>query len=198
MGLPGEISASAQSQTGTAAEQGSSRPPFRPWELAFLVFFIVSILTGVEMKCRRECLSFDELITGILVSNPSFSEMWDTIRRGGEVNPPLFFVLEWLVARCFGTGELAVLHLLAAHSPRASAETDESSGRPGLAALLILAVCWLAVPVGDWWASNVMQPFYMRRYLIERLFSQWRPFFQNKGTYYRAPSLTGRIFSGGR
>jgi len=82
--------------------------PLRVWEIVFLAALTLGILVGAAMASRKEYLGNDELITAILVSNPSFSEMWSAIRRGGELNPPLYFILEWVVARVFGTGELAL------------------------------------------------------------------------------------------
>jgi hypothetical protein len=80
----------------------------RLWEVIFLVALSISLLIAAVWQSHKEYFGNDELITTILVSNPSFSEMWNAIRRGGELNPPLLFVTEWLVARIFGSGELAM------------------------------------------------------------------------------------------
>jgi uncharacterized membrane protein len=39
--------------------------------------------------------------------------MWNAIRHGGELNPPLFFILEWIVAHTIGTSEWALRALSA-------------------------------------------------------------------------------------
>lgn len=78
------------------------------WEIIFLAALALGILIGAAMESRKEYFGNDELITSILVSNPNFSEMWSAIRRGGELNPPLYFILEWVMARMFGTGEFAL------------------------------------------------------------------------------------------
>jgi hypothetical protein len=82
--------------------------PIRAWEAVFLLAFTAGILVTFVWKSNKAYFNFDELVTAVLVSNPSFSEMWNMIRRGGEVNPPLFFVLEWVVAHTAGTSELAL------------------------------------------------------------------------------------------
>lgn len=82
--------------------------PVRAWELVFLGLFAVCMLAAAWIQSHKEFLSNDELITTILASNPSFSEMWNTIRRGGELNPPLYFIMEWVLVRCFGTGDFAM------------------------------------------------------------------------------------------
>src|SRR5690349_1502785 len=82
--------------------------PVRRWELVFLAVFTASVLLAIWVQSKKDYFNYDELVTAILVSNPSFSEMWNTIRHGGEVNPPLFFTLEWLAARVWGTSEIAL------------------------------------------------------------------------------------------
>jgi hypothetical protein len=82
--------------------------PLSVWEIIFLVALALGILAAATIESRKEYFGNDELITSLLVSNPSFSEMWSAIRRGGELNPPLYFILEWVMARMFGSGELAL------------------------------------------------------------------------------------------
>jgi hypothetical protein len=94
--------------SGAGTVERRFRGPLRVWEIVFLAALSLGILIGAAMESRKEYFGNDELITSILVSNPSFSEMWSAIRRGGELNPPLYFILEWVMARMFGTGELAL------------------------------------------------------------------------------------------
>jgi hypothetical protein len=78
------------------------------WELVFLVALSAVLLLATVWKSSREYYNNDEFCTALLVANPSFSQMWNTIRHGGELNPPLYFAVEWVVARLVGTGELAL------------------------------------------------------------------------------------------
>ena len=94
--------------SGTVTLERRFKGPLQIWEIIFLVTISLGILIGAAMQSRKEYFGNDELITSILVTNPSFGEMWSTIRRGGELNPPLFFMLDWLMARMFGTGEFAL------------------------------------------------------------------------------------------
>lgn len=82
--------------------------PLGVWEVVFLTACSLGILIAAAMASGKEYFGNDELITALLVSNPSFPEMWSAIRRGGELNPPLYFVLEWVMARVFGPGELSL------------------------------------------------------------------------------------------
>ena len=82
--------------------------PVRAFELIFLLAFVAGILAAACWQSSKNYFNNDELVTAVLVRNPSFSEMWSTIRHGGELNPPLFFVLEWVVAHTVGTSELAL------------------------------------------------------------------------------------------
>jgi hypothetical protein len=93
-----------------ASEHGEAprrydRPP-QAWEVLFLVALVASILLAAVWQSNKAFFNNDELCTAVLVSNPSFSQMWNTIRHGGELNPPLFFALEWVVARLCGPTEL--------------------------------------------------------------------------------------------
>lgn len=94
--------------SGTVTLERRFRGPLRVWEIIFLAALSLGILIGAAMQSHKEYLAGDELVTALLVSNPSFSEMWSAIRRGAELNPPLYFILDWAVARMFGTGELAL------------------------------------------------------------------------------------------
>src|SRR5438876_2190512 len=87
--------------------------PIKLWELIFLSAFAASILIGAFWQSSKMYLNNDELLTAVLVSNPSLSQMWSTIQNGGELNPPLFFVVEWLVAHTCGTSEMALRGLSA-------------------------------------------------------------------------------------
>ena len=78
------------------------------WEMFFLLAFAAGILVAAFWQSGKLYFNNDELLTAVLVSNPHFSEMWRVIKHGGELNPPLFFVLEWFVAQIFGTSELAL------------------------------------------------------------------------------------------
>ena len=82
--------------------------PVKIWELVFLVVFTAALLATLVIQSRKEFFGHDELYVAILTSNPSLSEMLHTIRHGGETNPPLYYLLEWGVARVFGSGELAL------------------------------------------------------------------------------------------
>ncbi len=79
--------------------------PVRRWELIFLAAFWVSIVGAAFWQSTKEYFDNDELCTALLVSTPSFSEMWNVIRHGGELNPPLFFIIEWVMARIGGVTE---------------------------------------------------------------------------------------------
>src|SRR5882672_5203235 len=98
----------------TAATAGTQRlerrfeGPLQAWEIIFLIAFAAGILVAAAWQSSKSYFNNDELLTAVLVANPSFSEMWNTIRHGGELNPPLFFVIEWLVAHTWGTSELAL------------------------------------------------------------------------------------------
>ena len=82
--------------------------PLKIWEFLFLFALTISIIAAACWQSSKQYLNNDELCTALLVANPRFSEMWSAIERGGEVNPPLFFVGEWLIAQTFGMGELAL------------------------------------------------------------------------------------------
>src|SRR6266536_212686 len=100
----------AESASG-AEDQGAERRferPIQAWEWVFLLAFVVGIVTAAGWQSSKAYLSNDELVTAVVVSNPSFSQMMSAIRHGGELNPPLFFILEWLVARTCGLSEWAL------------------------------------------------------------------------------------------
>jgi len=80
----------------------------RPWEFIFLIAFASGILITYYWQSGKQYLSNDELVTAVVVNNSSFSEMLKAIRHGGELNPPLFFILEWIVARTVGASDLAL------------------------------------------------------------------------------------------
>jgi len=80
----------------------------RSWEFIFLAAFAPSIVLAAVWQGNKEYLNNDELVTAVVVSNPSFTAMWNVIRSGGELNPPLFFIIEWLVAHTLGPHEWAL------------------------------------------------------------------------------------------
>src|ERR1043165_5765920 len=82
--------------------------PMRGWEWLFLGLLTLCLLGASWAQSHREYLGHDELFTAILVSNPNYGEMVQTIRHGGELNPPLYFSIEWVVARLLGTGDFAL------------------------------------------------------------------------------------------
>jgi hypothetical protein len=97
---------------GTASDASDVDRPFekslQKWEYLFLVAFWLVIVGGALWQSGKEYFDNDELCTALLVSNPSFPDMWAVIRRGGELNPPLFFLIEWVIARTVGIGETAL------------------------------------------------------------------------------------------
>lgn len=101
---------------GVAAETPEHRfdAPLQLWEIFFLIAFTFGIFAGFCIQSSKEYFVNDELITALVVSNPSFSEMWHLIRHGGELNPPLFFIIEWVVARLVGPSEFALRFVSAA------------------------------------------------------------------------------------
>lgn len=66
------------------------------------------MLVTVYIASTRRYLGFDDLVTAMLVSEPNLIRMLKAIGHGVEVNPPLFFILEWMVARLAGTGDFAL------------------------------------------------------------------------------------------
>lgn len=97
-----------------SADESPARPSsLRAWEVIFLGLLVASLLSAFWIKSHKYYLGHDEFITAVLAGNPSLPEMLDTIRNGGETNPPFYFILEWLVARGFGTGETAMRALSA-------------------------------------------------------------------------------------
>ena len=114
---------------GLAAWRGMSQPsgspavpnetppvcsgPLLRWEILFLIALVTGLLAAFLLKSKVTYLGHDDFCTTTLLSNPHFGEMLETIGNGGEVNPPLLFVLGWGVARVFGTGELPMRALSA-------------------------------------------------------------------------------------
>lgn len=82
--------------------------PMKVWEWLFLLALTAGLLVSTVWQTRKEFLGHDELFTAILASTPSYDEMFNAIRHGGELNPPLYFTLEWLIARIAGGGDLAM------------------------------------------------------------------------------------------
>lgn len=104
------------------------------------------VLLGAALRFAtlgRQSLWFDEAATWQLTQLP-FGEMLSAL-PDGESNPPLFYVLEWLVTRAFGDGE-AALRLLPAIAGTALVWVAFAIGRRvggqrvGLAAAALTAV----------------------------------------------------------
>src|ERR1043166_722199 len=93
---------------GNLNEERCFTAPLRIWEFVFLFVFAAGIIGAACWQSSKSYLSNDELVTAVVVSNPHFSEMWNAIRHGGELNPPLFFVIEWVVAQTLGSSDLAL------------------------------------------------------------------------------------------
>jgi hypothetical protein len=94
--------------TAVSPTERRFRQPLQGWEVAFLLALSTALIMAAVRESNRQYFGTDELYTALLVANPKFSEMWNTIRNGGELNPPFYFVLDWVVARLCGTGELAL------------------------------------------------------------------------------------------
>ena len=101
------------------------------WEFAFLGTLAAATMLTVWIVSRRAYLSHDELITAIIVSEPNLLKMLKGIAYGTETNPPLFFILQWFVARLFGTGDLA-MRLLPAASVALAGPLVYATMRPAL------------------------------------------------------------------
>jgi hypothetical protein len=99
----------------TRAVRRDATRPWQVWEIAFVVALGGSIIVTVYIASRRLYLGFDDLVTATLVSDPSLSHMIRAIANGVETNPPLFFILEWLVAHVTGHGDFG-LRILSAMS----------------------------------------------------------------------------------
>ena len=82
--------------------------PWRKWEFAFLALLGGSMLLSAWLVTARRYLNFDDLVTAVLVSEPSLWRMIKAIANGVEVNPPLFFILQWLATRVWGSSDLAL------------------------------------------------------------------------------------------
>jgi hypothetical protein len=82
--------------------------PWRKWEFAFLALLGSSMILSVWLITTRRYLSFDDLVTAVLVAEPSLWRMIKAIANGVDVNPPLFFILQWLAARVWGNSDLAL------------------------------------------------------------------------------------------
>ena len=96
-------------QSSASATPTSDRnAALRAWEIGFLALLVAGLLAAFWIKSHKEHFTHDEFFTAVLAGNPSLPAMLDTIRHGGETNPPLYFVIEWFVARGFGTGETAM------------------------------------------------------------------------------------------
>jgi len=96
--------------------RGKSRAArWRPWEIAFVLALGGAIIITVYIAARRLYLGFDDLVTAVIVSDPSLPHMIKAILHGVEVNPPLFFMLEWMLSRLTGHGDFG-LRLISAVS----------------------------------------------------------------------------------
>jgi uncharacterized membrane protein len=91
-----------------SSAEALSNPRWQWWEFAFLLLLAGSMLLACCLTGSRQFLSYDELITAIISSEPNLLKMLRGIAHGTEVNPPLFFILEWVVARVAGNGDIAM------------------------------------------------------------------------------------------
>lgn len=82
-----------------------SRPALLVGALALLAFAIRLPTAG------EQSFWLDEVYTGRIVDG-SLGHVWSTIQET-ENTPPLFYLLDWVVGRLFGTGELALRSLSA-------------------------------------------------------------------------------------
>lgn len=80
----------------------------RAWEWVFLLALGAGIVGAAWIFADRRHLTFDEILTSIVVSEPSLPRMLEAIGTGVETNPPLFFILEWTMAQLFGRGDFAL------------------------------------------------------------------------------------------
>lgn len=101
-------SRAVNSDSATSASEVRFAEPTKAWEWFFLIAMTACLLISTVWQTRKEFLGHDELFTSILASNPNYGEMFQAVRRGGELNPPLYFTLEWLIARVAGNGDLAM------------------------------------------------------------------------------------------
>jgi hypothetical protein len=86
----------------------ASRQRIALWELFFLLVFSAAVAGAAVWQSHKTYLNNDELVTAVVVAEPSYGAMIKAIAHGGELNPPLFFSLEWFVAHTLGTSELAL------------------------------------------------------------------------------------------
>jgi hypothetical protein len=82
--------------------------PLQKWEYVFLLVFWLAFAGAALWQSTKEYYDNDELCTALLVANVSFSDMWTIIRGGGELNPPLYFIIQWVVAQVAGSSETAL------------------------------------------------------------------------------------------
>jgi len=120
---------------------GPSRDRDALWILAFVV------AVGAAMRFASlgvQGFHHDEVITAMRVIPGSFSDMLRAV-RDSESNPPLYYVLAWVWAKAFGTGEfglrsLSALFGLATVPVAYRIGAELSSRRAGLIAAALVAV----------------------------------------------------------
>jgi hypothetical protein len=103
-----DATAAADESRGCSAVNPLSR-----WEIIFLVLLVSALLLAFGIKSHKEYFGHDDFVTTTLVSNSNLGEMLKTIAAGGETNPPLYFILQWAVVRCFGNDEFTMRFLSA-------------------------------------------------------------------------------------
>src|SRR4051794_21260497 len=72
------------------------------WFVLFGLFYLFSVV----LRSLRP-FWFDELITVNVASLPGMTDIWQILKRGGDLNPPMFFILTRAAVSVFGSSELA-------------------------------------------------------------------------------------------
>ena len=76
------------------------------------LFFIATVaavfVTALSLRCARDELSYDELITRRLATDTSVTHMINAVGDRVERNPPLYFVIAWGWSRVFGASEMSL------------------------------------------------------------------------------------------
>src|SRR6266568_3792993 len=76
------------------------------WAVALAIG--TSLLCHLLIKCAHSRLTYDSLVTILLVSDKSFWNMLHAVVNGLEVNPPLFYTFGWVWEKAFGHSEVAM------------------------------------------------------------------------------------------
>jgi hypothetical protein len=77
-------------------------------ELSVPILGMVSLLTACFIVCAKKYFLDDELISFILVTDPSQFHMLRALADQVDVSPPFYYVLAWLWARVFGASEISL------------------------------------------------------------------------------------------